>query len=525
MIKQKKSFYFKTKMNSSNKFDIATLDYSQNVGKIILFILICTVTIIGNLFIILLIKVEPRLKSVSNYLIINLAIADAGVGFTCQPFLALWETYNIWPYDDRLCDLWISFDYLFSSSSFLSMYAISMDRYWSLIVETKLDINRNLNRSRKRAFTLIFLTWIIPLTIWVPSVFVNRKIYGPSFAYDCNYKANSVFITICCILFYYLPMFAMLFFYSKIYTQLNSQMKKLSNWLIEMDMQIFRSMSNSNITSEVATNTNMSLLSNVNCNYVHPPYKNKVTLDVVTPTLKRRPNRLFKFNTKQQKTNNNSILTSSFKQSTSIGRTSSSFDIFNEFRKLRSFRISSKLKASDANFKLKMGDPTLRLIDINKRPLNYMNSNTKNNFEKNNNSNYRRRTINLKRHSSYNPDTYFKPIAFTAGLCSIGNPKVARKINATSRQNQQKLRLVKQQRVARMIGVLIFVFLICWMPFCILTPIQVFCKYCLSKRLHYNIIWCKYLNSSINPLLYMLANKVKFIFKFKNSNDYLFFFY
>ena len=522
-------------MSSYNQIDLPLnstneLQLTQNVGKTVIYTIICLLTVIGNGFIILLVKVEPRLRSVSNYFIINLAIADAALGLLVQPFLAIREiNNNFWPYDDVLCDLWVSFDYLFSSSSFLSMYAISFDRYWSLIVETKLDLNKNLSRSRRRAFILILLTWAIPLAIWVPSVYVNRRIYGPSLLNDCSYRANSVFISICCIIFYYIPMIMMLFFYVKIFRMLNSQINKLSMWLTEIDLEIFRSLSSSNMSSEVITN--MSLLSNVNFQCMNRLNNNNQKINNETngstPILQRKNSKkkklkknyynlsnLFKFRNEPNVINRNSSFRNiSIKQSsTSIGARSSSFDLFNGIRKLTSFKLrnSKRDKNKNKNSDTKATNPTLRLLNSNKRQLKYSNSNIN---ILNENNNFMSAGVNLKRHS-YQPETYQKSTTpYTPPLClsTINNTNLMRKINSTSGQHQQKLRLLKQQRVSKMIGVLIFVFLICWVPFSIVTPIQVFCENCISNRLFYNIIWCKYLNSTINPLLYMLTNKVSFL--------------
>jgi hypothetical protein len=516
-------------MISFNPIDISLnistneLQPTPNVGKTVFFSIICFLTVIGNGLIILLVKVEPRLRSVSNYFIINLAIADAGLGLMVQPFLSILEiNNNFWPYDDVLCDLWISFDYLFSSSSFLSMFAISFDRYWSLVLETKLDMNKNLSRSRRRAFILILLTWTIPLTIWVPSVYANRRIYGPSLNNNCSHRVNSVFISICYMIFYYIPMIMMLFFYVKIFRMLNSQINKLSIWLTEIDLEIFRNLSSSNMSSEVITS--MSLLSNVNFQCLNKMNNNKnnnqkINKETIgsTPILLRKNTKikkskskphlttLFKFGNETNERNHNSFRNISLKQSsTSIGARSSSFDLFNGIKKLTSFKIRNSKKDKNKNSEANASNSTVRLLNSNKRQLKYSNSNS-NILNENNPGLY------LKRHSSYQPETYQKTnTLYTPLPClnPINNCNLMRKVNSSSGQHQQKLRLIKQQRVSKMIGVLIFVFLICWVPFSIVTPIQVFCENCISKRLFYNIIWCKYLNSTVNPLLYMLTNKV-----------------
>ena len=497
-------------MQSLLNISSSDLNLTKNIGEITFYSFICFMTVIGNGFIILLVKVEPRLRSVSNVLIINLAIADAAVGIAVQPFLAILEVNdNVWLYDDIFCDLWISFDYLFCSSSFLSMYAISFDRYWSLIVETKVDLNKNLSGSRRRAFILIILAWLIPLSVWVPSVFINRKIYGPSLTHECNYRANSLFILICCVLFYYLPMIMMLVFYAKIFRMLNNQINKLSSWLTEIDLEIFRNLSSSTMSSDVITN--MSLLSNQCANRYNQQRIEEIK--ALTPTLPRKLNKkdkesqrdiLFKFKNRLK----NTMIRTSINRPVLLDRASSNtIDLFNRFKSLSSLK-SRNSKKKTSNFNKKSNHTQLA---SSQRQLKYSRSNVNMLNENNNNFMTGNTNTNLKRHSSYIPETFQKSAtsAQQPNHMINFNANLMRKINSKSAAHQQqRLRLLKQQRVSRMIGILIVVFLICWLPFTISTSVQAVCENCLSKRLFNNIIWCKYLNSTLNPLLYVLTNKV-----------------
>lgn len=105
---------------------------------------------------------------VSNYLIINLAVADFFVGTTVIPFISLWEIYGEWHFGVRLCNVWLCCTLLFCTVSFLTMSAIALDRYLYLI-ESKMDRKR---RTVRRAFSLIVLTWLIPAMVWIPGIII-----------------------------------------------------------------------------------------------------------------------------------------------------------------------------------------------------------------------------------------------------------------------------------------------------------------------------------------------------------------
>jgi hypothetical protein len=96
--------------------------------------------------------------------------------------------------------------------------------------------------------------------------------------------------------------------------------------------------------------------------------------------------------------------------------------------------------------------------------------------------------------------TYRRAISTTDSL-------LQRQISVARRQQQQKMRLAKQRRVARTLGVLIFVFLVSWLPFTILWPVQRFfgIRY-VSNSLLRKTLWLTYANTFINPFLYFFSN-------------------
>lgn len=65
----------------------------------------------------------------------------------------------------------------------------------------------------------------------------------------------------------------------------------------------------------------------------------------------------------------------------------------------------------------------------------------------------------------------------------------------------------EHSRSIRTLGVIIVIFLVCWLPFCIFWPIVAFCPSCIPAKWYEYSYWSAYLNSSINPLLYFLSNK------------------
>ena len=64
----------------------------------------------------------------------------------------------------------------------------------------------------------------------------------------------------------------------------------------------------------------------------------------------------------------------------------------------------------------------------------------------------------------------------------------------------------RQTRASRTLTVIVVTFLICWLPFLIIWPLDNHC-HCIIDSLYRSSNWLSYLNSTINPALYFLFNK------------------
>ena len=91
------------------------------------------------------------------------------------------------------------------------------------------------------------------------------------------------------------------------------------------------------------------------------------------------------------------------------------------------------------------------------------------------------------------------------------SPSAQEKENDHGNKAEHKSGLNRQEqqlRGIRTLGVVIFMFLFCWVPFCAFWPIVAYCpEGCIPLRLYVYSYWMPYVNSTINPLLYFLVNK------------------
>lgn len=67
------------------------------------------VTIVGNLLVCLSVILVRKLRKPQNYLLVSLAISDLFVAIFVMPFAVSFDMYGgTWPFNNSLCDLWVS---------------------------------------------------------------------------------------------------------------------------------------------------------------------------------------------------------------------------------------------------------------------------------------------------------------------------------------------------------------------------------------------------------------------------------
>lgn len=163
-------------------------------------------TVIGNLIIIKSFVSNPKLRTMNNLYIINLAIADIIIGLVSMNFFTVYLVSNSWIFGPTICDAWLTIDYVASNTSVLTLVIICFDRYcsgrlsriklicWAISYwvqdEDGLEqrpshlspshpsplkawkVNYTTEYKNKRIYTQLFIisSWLVSTALWTPGI-------------------------------------------------------------------------------------------------------------------------------------------------------------------------------------------------------------------------------------------------------------------------------------------------------------------------------------------------------------------
>ncbi len=96
-------------------------------GFIMVFIIVAA--LLGNLLVIVSVMRHPKLRVITNYFVVSLALADMLVAIFAMCFNASVEfTAGRWLFGPDMCNIWNSLDVYFSTVSIFHLCCISVDR-------------------------------------------------------------------------------------------------------------------------------------------------------------------------------------------------------------------------------------------------------------------------------------------------------------------------------------------------------------------------------------------------------------
>lgn len=168
------SYLNSTIQNVTNKtVSMEEFDEDAYVEKIvsivvpIFFGMIAVLGFFGNLLVVIVVLLNPQMRSTTNLLILNLAMSDLLFVIFCIPFTAIDYMLATWPFGDFWCKV---VQYLIVVTAFSSIYTLvlmSVDRFLAVCF----PINSMTIRTERNSILALMMLWTIIITITIPVFF------------------------------------------------------------------------------------------------------------------------------------------------------------------------------------------------------------------------------------------------------------------------------------------------------------------------------------------------------------------
>uniref|UniRef100_A0A803J9H4 Histamine receptor H4 gene d1 n=1 Tax=Xenopus tropicalis TaxID=8364 RepID=A0A803J9H4_XENTR len=201
-----------------------------NVLLIILIALLIILIVLGNSIVILAFIVDKRLRSQSNFFLLNLAICDFLVGAFSIPLYIPFLFSGKWMLGRFLCKLWLILDFTTSAASAFGVVLISYDRFLSV---TKAVLYRTQQRRHSQTALKMVVAWIFSFLIYGPAIIFWEILTGTyeTNEYSCRAGFFDAWYFLLCAssLDFAFPMISISFFNMRIYWNIKKRSRKKRN--------------------------------------------------------------------------------------------------------------------------------------------------------------------------------------------------------------------------------------------------------------------------------------------------------
>uniref|UniRef100_A0A1A7YTL0 Muscarinic acetylcholine receptor n=1 Tax=Iconisemion striatum TaxID=60296 RepID=A0A1A7YTL0_9TELE len=512
------------------------------------------VTIVGNILVVASFKANRQLKTVNNYFLLSLAVADLIIGVISMNLYTTYLIMGYWAMGTWACDLWLAIDYVASNASVMNLLVISFDRYFSI---TR-PLTYRAKRTTKRAGIMIGLAWFGSFILWAPAILLWQYFVGERTVPldQCYIQFLSEPITTFCTAMaaFYLPVTIMIILYWRIYKETENRSKELA----ELQGSGGRG----------GTGGRVGNLGSEKASFVHHTGSSRScgSYELARSSKKRstckklvgrfhcwpgvrswRPGSIRHGDGDPDQSSsdswNNNDAAASLDHSGSSededcggkGMISQSHAIFSIVLSLPGIRaaVNSQLTSCEDLDAASEEDP-LKGAEYNRDSLSTVTTNTTNPItpEGTNNmeNSFKQRICSRKTQSmstiqaksnqelidgtpttTTNDSTTTSTATKSSSVpLSFKEAAMAKRFAARTRTQitkRKRMSLVKEKKAAQTLSAILLAFLITWSPYNIMVLINAFCTDCIPETLWALGYWLCYVNSTVNPMCYALCNK------------------
>ncbi|XP_014229577.1 orexin receptor type 1-like [Trichogramma pretiosum] len=180
--------------------------------------LVFVVGLVGNFMVCMAIYRNHTMRNVTNYFIVNLAVADLLVIIVCLPPTVVWDVTETWFFGMIPCKIVLYFQTVSVTVSVLTLAFISLDRWYAICYPLRFK------STTSRAKSAIVVIWVIALVLDIPELVVLQtvSVHGNKthLMTQCTYNMTDAqilgFIIFKFVVLYVMPLAFIIFAYCQI---------------------------------------------------------------------------------------------------------------------------------------------------------------------------------------------------------------------------------------------------------------------------------------------------------------------
>ncbi|KAE9553710.1 hypothetical protein FO519_003065 [Halicephalobus sp. NKZ332] len=442
---------------------------------------LCITTVAGNCLVVLAVCTKKYLRNPTGYLIVSLAFADIMVGLIVMPLNSLFEmTRHVWLLGLTMCDLFHALDILASTSSIWNLCVISLDRYMA----GQDPIGYRDKVSTRRITIAIIFVWVISACLSFPAIIWWRRSSPHLYVdqYQCQFTDSWIYVIFSSLVSFYIPLILILFAYGRVFLIATRHSRSLKSGIKKVKCKKPKKNESDSLGSEDDVPTlRIHFGGGKNINAGNPivtalasaaanggsKLHDSVRLSRSPPSTNHSPSKPW-----PRQTSCKSLLGQGNEANSVQGSSNSPL-----------LRPESGMSVN--TFGIPRGQRSSLTMNGHMNPPRFD------------------RTASLITVLPGDESSEISSCVVASTGAHPGSGTMKKKVGVREK-SRQMMKYVHEQRAARTLSIVVGVFILCWMPFFIFSPLIALCSSCVSNQeVVFSVItWAGHLNSMLNPLIY-----------------------